>query len=269
MQIMVKLAATITYKGSAYKGWQSQPHGNTIQQTLEKILFQILRQPISTFVSGRTDSGVHALAQVVHFDLPDELAKWMDKSKIAALPKLLYSLNECLPDDILITRLKKVAADFHAQKSAKKKTYCYYLYQSPFRHPFLQETHWQIPYHLDPKAMRVALKMIVGTHDFKSFCAQDATTKTTIRKIFKANLKIIKKGELFGQVILEGDLWILTFEGSGFLKQMVRNLVGTLVNVARGNKTVDEFRDILKACDRTKAGMAAPAKGLFLMRVDY
>ena len=254
----MRIKITIQYKGTNYCGWQVQPNGVTVQELIQKALARIFQKKINVIGSGRTDSGVHALGQVAHFDVEGEIN----------FPKFIHSLNSLLPDDIGIISAKKVPGTFHAQLTAKKKTYVYTLLNSRMRSVFLNDTVWQVIPSLDIKAMKKAAKYLIGIHDFKSFCAADSTAKTTVRKIYKITITKIpprpplKKGGW-------GDLIQISITGNGFLKQMVRSIVGTLVEVGRGKRSVSDFQKILKACDRKKAGKTAPAKGLMLKEVIY
>ena len=192
------------------------------------------------------------MGQVAHFDVSQAP---FDPSK------LLHGFNSLLPEDISVLSLKAVPGDFHAQLSAKRKIYEYRIFNSAIRDPFLQEYSWRIPYPLDLAKMKKAAKMLVGEHDFRAFCASDSKAKTTVRKVYRI---VIASPEGAKQ----SDI-IISITGSGFLKQMVRNIVGTLVDVGRGRMTVVEFQKGFKSCDRRRTGRAAPAKGLFLKDVIY
>lgn len=249
----MRVKLTLQYKGTHYQGWQSQPSGKTIQQTLEKALFQILQKKISVAGSSRTDSGVHALCQVCHFDLPEE-SQFTDKKK---LPKLAYGLNSLLPDDIVISNIEQVPLSFHAQKSAKRKIYEYTILNSFTRSPFLSDYSWQIPYPLDIKKMRQAAKILIGEHDFKAFCASGSSVKSTVRRIYRLKISLKK------------HLICISIEGNGFLKQMVRNIVGSLVEIGKKKMTLVEFHKGFQSTDRSQLGPTAPAKGLILKKVIY
>ncbi len=258
---MPRIKLTVQYKGTNYHGWQVQPNGVTIQEVLQKTLHRILRQKINVIGSGRTDSGVHALAQVCHFDSQSEID----------LKKIIYGLNSLLPDDISVIDAQIVSQNFHAQLSAKQKTYDYTLFNSKLRSPFLEDIVWRIPYSLDIKKMKQAAKVLVGEHDFRAFCASDTDVKTTVREIYKISISV---GAPFMAPGFDESnpyklLIRISITGNGFLKHSIRNIVGTLVNVGRGKTTVAQFKKILKSKDRKQAGMTAPAKGLMLMKVRY
>lgn len=253
----MRVKLTLQYIGTNYHGWQIQPHGLTIQEVLQKGLFKLFNQKINVVGSGRTDSGVHALGQVAHFDLSDksDMSDWSDK-------KILKSINSQLPDDIVVTNIEKVPGTFHAQKSAKKKSYDYFIYNSAISNPFIKDYVWQVVYPLDIKKIKKAAKLLVGEHDFKSFCAANTATKTTVRRIFGVRVSGSRAPS-------PEPLICISITGNGFLKHMVRNIVGTLVGIGRGQMRLTEFKKGFKSCDRRKMGMAAPAKGLFLREVEY
>ena len=248
----MRIKLTVQYKGTNYHGWQVQPNGVTIQEVLQKTLHRILNQKVNVIGSGRTDSGVHALAQVCHFDC----------DKDVETQKIILGLNSLLPVDISVVEAKVVSPTFHAQLSAKKKTYDYLLFNSKLRSPFLEDYVWRIPYSLDIKKMKQAAKLLVGEHDFRAFCASDSNAQTTTRKIYTISISVGERSKVPLQIKI-------SITGNGFLKHMIRNIVGTLVNVGRGKTTVLQFKKILKGRDRKKAGMTAPAKGLVLQAVVY
>lgn len=248
-----RIKLVIQYKGTNYHGWQTQPNGATIQKILEEKLSRILNTSIKVVGSGRTDAGVHALGQVCHFDLPMDVEWSRNNGK---LKRFVLSLNSLLPADIVILAVKSVSNSFHAQKSAKKKSYDYYIFNSPLRNPFLEEYSWQVASPLSIGKMRRGAKILIGEHDFRAFCASGSSVKTTVRKVY-------------GITIHPPPLIRISITGNGFLKQMVRNIVGTLVDVGKGKTTLFQFRKILKSRDRRLAGKTAPAKGLFLRRVEY
>ncbi|OGP10377.1 MAG: tRNA pseudouridine(38-40) synthase TruA [Deltaproteobacteria bacterium GWA2_45_12] len=255
---MPRIKLTLQYKGTNYLGWQVQPQGPTVQSVLEEKLSAIFKKKIITNVSGRTDAGVHALFQVAHFDVEPFSMKPIN---------LLMGLNSSLPADISVLKVQIVPSSFHAQRSVKKKVYQYTIFNSSIPSPFLTEYSWRVPYPLNIPAMRRAAKVLVGRHDFKSFCASDSNVKTTVRRVDNI---LIRTGEPCVRPYSTGGAIItLTFTGPGFLKHMVRNMVGTLVDVGRGKLTEKDIQKILKSRDRKKAGMTAPAYGLVLKKVMY
>jgi tRNA pseudouridine38-40 synthase len=240
----------IAYEGTHYHGWQVQFNGISIQQRIEEALSVILRHPAKITGSGRTDAGVHALGQTAHFDSDSQLD----------VHAALHSLNGLLPSDIRILSISEVAADFHARYSAKGKIYRYHLYLERVLNPFRRNFVWHVPFIKDLNAMRKAASLFTGTHDFTSF-ANEAHRGTasydSVRRIDRIDF-IQEKGGI-----------ALEFEGEGFLYMMVRNMVGILVEVGAGKRQPESIADILLLKDRKSAGQAAPARGLFLVKVLY
>jgi len=245
---MKKYSLTIAYDGTHYHGWQIQSHKITIQEVLEGTLEQILRHRVHVVGSGRTDSGTHALGQVAHFASDQAI----DGEKV------LFSLNALLPSDIRILALDEVDAAFHARFDATGKTYHYHF--ATLDCPFKRAYSLCLPRRFDQERLHEALDFFVGTHDFTSFA--NAPSEGSVAKNGVRTLRRLDLTEEEGGFRLE-------FEGSGFLYKMVRNIVGTLLEVGRGKRSVQEVEEILAACDRRCAGQAAPAHGLFLMNVSY
>ncbi|MBX7148069.1 tRNA pseudouridine(38-40) synthase TruA [bacterium] len=268
----MRIQITLQYKGTNYIGWQTQNVAVSVQQVLEKTLGKILNQKIHVAGSGRTDSGVHAFWQTAHFDLPDDC-------KIP-LHKIHHGLTSLLPPDIGIISLKQVNEKFHAQFDVKKKTYRYLIFNSWIPSPFLDDMAWRIPYALDVAKMKKAAAMLKGEHDFSAFCAADSTAKSKVRRIFSVTIKTqkdflffhferIKKQKIDYLKNKPCQLIVMDVCGKGFLKQMVRTIAGSLVDVGKGKMTLIEFKALLKHGDRKKAGRTAPAKGLGVMGVGY
>lgn len=271
---MTRLKLTLQYKGTNYCGWQVQPNGITIQEVLQRTLFKITRHKVKIIGSGRTDSGVHALAQVCHFDWPSP--KGLPQSIKKDPHKLVLGLNSLLPDDIAVTDCQIAPNNFHAQTWAKKKQYNYFILNSLFRSPFLEDYAWRIPYPLNIEKMKKAAKLFIGEHDFKAFCAADSTAKTTVRRIYsitiglKQHLPFLHTQDNERRVPSNEQRIIrISITGNGFLKHMVRNIAGTLVDVGRGRQTITKLKKVIKSRDRRKAGATAPAKGLVLAKVVY
>jgi len=237
----------IAYDGTPYGGWQIQPNSVSIQSLIEKALHLILRKETPIIGSGRTDAGVHAKGQVAHFSAEEGLD----------LFKLRGSLNGILPPDIRILKLETVPDSFHARYSAVSKEYHYHLHLDAMMDPFrrLYALHVQSP--LDLELMRQGALRFVGTHDFTSFANEGGSAKDPVRTIFRLDICNVPGG-----VRLE-------FEGNGFLYKMVRNITGTLLDVARGKLSLEELDQIFAAKDRSAASAPAPPHGLFLMKVDY
>ncbi len=244
---MKKYKLTIAYDGTSFGGWQIQTNTESIQEHLQKALTTTLREKVHVSGAGRTDAGVHALAQVAHFTVTQKI----DPMQIQ------YSLNGLLPKTIRVCTLEEVPHNFHARFSAKRKIYHYHLNTSPTHNPFnrLYRTHIRSTPHLD--TLSLAATHFIGTHDFTSF-ANKGGTKTNPSKTLYA-LNIVKEPEGFR----------IEFEGCGFLYKMVRNIVGTLLDTATGKLNVSDIPKILAARDRKQASQAAPPQGLFLIKVIY
>jgi tRNA pseudouridine38-40 synthase len=244
---MRNIKLTIRYDGTNYSGWQSQKNGVAIQDVIEKAVAKITGARSHLTGSGRTDAGVHALAQIANFKT---------RSKIP-LKNLQMALNSCLPKDIVIYRAEEAPAKFDAQRSAKSKLYRYTIMNNDFMDPFLRHHAAKYFFKLDVSRMRRAARSLTGTHDFRSFRAVDGVERSSVRTIRR--IKIEKAG----------DLIYIDVEANGFLYNMARNIVGTLVEVGRGRFSVDSVSQILRKRDRRHCGPTMPAKGLCLIRVKY
>lgn len=237
----------LEYDGTNYCGWQTQTNGVTVQAVMEKCIGKIIGRKVHVTASGRTDSGVHALGQVVNvktFFPMDDLS-------------FSRALNSMLPKDIAVKKIETVPEDFSSLKNARWKKYRYVIYENSVPSPLLARTSWYMPVALDIRRMRSAGAVLVGEHDFASFMGARSSAKTTIRNITALSLR--KKGENL----------ILEITGSGFLKYMVRNIVGTLVEAGKGRFTAKDVKEILTAKNRKTAGPTAPPHGLFLVEVGY
>lgn len=241
----------ISYDGTDYSGWQVQPNALTIQEVLHKALRVLLRsEEVFLIGSGRTDAGVHAAGQVAHFKYEKELD----------LNRLLVSLNGMIPHDIRIRKIENVAPTFHSQYSAIGKEYHYHLYLDRIMDPFRRKYSWHVPRRLNLDLLKEAAICFVGTHDFTSFANEahaGSAARNPVRTLYRLD-----------SMPFEGGIR-LEFHGNGFLYKMVRNIVGTIVDVAASKKTVEDVKEIFLAKDRRKASKAAPPQGLFLFRVDY
>lgn len=242
---MPTIRLTLEYDGTKYVGWQYQNNGRSIQSEIEKAIKQIFQIDTRIIGGGRTDAGVHACGQVASFVIDQSVE----------INSLARSLNAVLPEDIVVIEANEVNSDFNARFSAKGRHYKYYINQGPIA--IKRNYCWQIFYKLDLMLMQKCTKQIIGEHDFSSFCRVDINTKDNLCTVTSAEWSQHNR-------ILEFDI-----TANRFLRGMVRTLVGTMVNVGRGYTTYDEFVHILKMCDRTMAGMTAPAKGLFLEEVIY
>jgi tRNA pseudouridine38-40 synthase len=245
---MRNIKLLIEYDGTNYLGWQVQPRGPTIQGTLEEKLRLLTGELIQLIGSGRTDSGVHALGQVAHF-------KTQSQMDIGSMQR---ALNSLLPHDIVIQKIEEVEEGFHARRHSKSKLYEYRILNRNLRSAIHRGYVWHIPQKLNLMEMRKATRRLVGEHDFSSFRSVGSSTRTTVRRVIRAEWKR-----------RQDDLIRFEIEANGFLKQMVRSIVGTLVEVGKGRIDAAEFRKILDSKDRRKAGPTAPAQGLFLKEVKY
>ena len=237
---------TLAYDGSRYLGWQRLGKGErTIQGVLEEALESVLGEKIEVHGSGRTDAGVHARGQVANFKVDSSLD---DRFQI--------KMNEILPDDIRLLRVEKVSGNFHSRYSAKAKTYKYYVDVNEKAKVFTRKYTCQYEEALDEAKMRQAMQCLCGTHDFSSF-TDDKTEKDKCRTIYKIDL------------VEQDGIFCFTYYGDGFLQHMIRILTGTLLEIGSGKKSPEELIGIMESKERAKAGFMAPAKGLFLEKVEY
>lgn len=257
----MRYRAVISYYGANYVGWQRQLNGLSVQEVLEKALEKTFGAPTSATASGRTDAGVHALGQVVHFDADTSIPT----------DKIPFAVNTHLPDDVSMLSCEIAPENFNARFSAKRKTYCYKIYVSKHRLPVLELDHEHITYPLDLDKIEQAAKIIEGTHDFKCFEASGSVVKNTVRTVYSVdvatrhfdNATVRADGKFF-----DGELSI-SVTGNGFLYNMVRIIAGTLVYVGIGKLTPQDVSRILGTGDRKAAGKTLGAKGLTLMSVQY
>ena len=234
------------YNGKNYRGWQVQPNGMTVQQAIEEALATLLRQPVPIVGAGRTDAGVHARLMVAHFD-------WAEP--IADLGFLAEKLNRILPKDIAIYRIVPVVAEAHARFDATSRTYKYYV--TSRKDPFNHELVYRYPGRLDFEAMNRACAVLGDYIDFTSFSKLHTDVKTN-------NCRIQYAGWA-----REGDSWVFTIRADRFLRNMVRAIVGTLLEVGRGKLTIEGFRKVIEAKDRCRAGVSVPGNALFLVDITY
>jgi len=250
---MRNLKLILSYDGSDFAGWQVQPDAPTVQGTLASAIGRVTGEKVLPQGSGRTDAGVHALAQVATFviDSPVPTANFVK------------ALNEVLPPTVRVLKVEEAAADFHARKSAHGKTYRYRIYREAICPPFLSRYVWHYPFPLDEQAIAQAAWLVEGEHDFTSFAAVDpergseGEPVSNVRRIFSSRWE------------RQGDELVYTVKGSGFLHHMVRNLVGTFILVGKGTLSAEDVTGILKARNRSAAGATAPASGLYLVGVEY
>lgn len=243
-----RLKLIIAYDGAPFAGWQSQSHRNTVQDRLEHAFERLTGESVRVHGAGRTDAGVHALAQCAHVDV----------AKPWAPGRWLEALNALLPPAIRVLRWRYVSNDFHARLSAKGKTYRYRIWSAPVLPPFEYRRAWHIPQELDVKLLNGAAKHFIGTHDFAGFAAnRGKTEESTIRTIHSVRVR------------QKGPCVTIEFDGNGFLYKMVRLMVGSLVQCALGKMKIEEIAARVHSAQVESTRFAAPAEGLFLVRVRY
>ncbi|MCU1381805.1 MAG: truA 1 [Acidobacteria bacterium] len=260
---------TVAYDGSDYVGWQRQANGVAIQALIEDALRDLDGRDVPVAGAGRTDAGVHALGQVAAFSIARPLGP----------DAIVRAINASMPPAIRVLAAEEVAPAFHPRFGARQKTYRYQLWNADVMSPFERAYAWHVPGPLDVEAMRAAARLLEGRHDFAAFQATGSSVSTTEREIFAS--RIADRGlrtaaesaiELPTQsAIRNPQSALLSYEvtGSGFLRHMVRIIVGSLVEVGRGRQPVDWIGAVIAGCDRTRAGPTAPPHGLFLVTVDY
>lgn len=235
----------IEYEGTSYCGWQEQPNGETVEEDIESALAQILRQPVDIVGQGRTDSGVHAEGQVAHFDFPRKLDR----------ERLLFALLGVLPHDIAVWDIEEVSSDFHARFDALSRRYRYQIARRSM--PLQRATTEMILDNLDFEAMKFCADKISGTHNFDSFTKPDNQNPDSTCEV------------LLSELYQTDSLWIYKIEANRFVRHMVRRLVGTMVQVGKGKRTVEEFANMIDNPAKDKNGYGAAAKGLILENVEY
>jgi len=241
------LKLTLEYDGTNYHGWQLQQNAVTLQGTLESVLARLMGGPVRVRVAGRTDAGVHALGQVASFK----------SGRVVDLYRLQRSLNALLPHDIVVTHIEAVPDTFNPRRDALSRTYLYRIWNHPWPSAVWARYAWHVPFPLDCQAMDRAAALLVGDHDFSSFRGADSAEHDPLRTVLRSTVR------------RADEFLVYEVEARSFLRHMVRNLVGTLVDVGRGALSVADFAGILAARDRTRAGLNAPAQGLFLVAVKY
>jgi tRNA pseudouridine38-40 synthase len=248
---MRNLKLILSYDGAEFSGWQVQPDAKTVQGTLASAIGRITGEKVLPQGSGRTDAGVHALAQVVTF---------VTESSVPT-ENFTRALNDILPAAVRVLEVVEVPTEFHARHSARAKTYRYRIYRGSICPPFLARYVWHFPYPLDEAAMANAASLVMGEHDFTSFAAVDPERG---RDEPVSNVRTIFSSKWGG-----GEEFVYTVSGSGFLHHMVRNLVGTFILVGKGTLAPDDITRILAERNRSAAGATAPASGLYLVKVEY
>ncbi|OEU46160.1 MAG: tRNA pseudouridine(38,39,40) synthase TruA [Desulfobacterales bacterium S7086C20] len=243
------LRLTIEYDGTNYHGWQRQKNASTVQGTIEAAIEKMTEQSVTVIGSGRTDAGVHAQNQIAHFSIDSKLTSEIFKK----------GLNSLVPADIVIKDCQAVDDSFHARYDVSSKVYNYHILNRPFPTALFRHYAWHIKKELDLNTMREAMLHLKGTHDFSAFEATGSHRSNPVRNVM--NVSLHTKGS-------SGHL-VFSIEANGFLRCMVRNIVGTLVDIGLGKTSPTDFCDILHSKNRTQAGATAPSQGLFLKEVKY
>ncbi|MFC1548970.1 tRNA pseudouridine(38-40) synthase TruA [Candidatus Omnitrophota bacterium] len=244
---MRNIKLTITYDGTDYRGWQVQKNGQTVQEEMERAVKKVFGKRHRIYGASRTDAGVHAEQQVANFKVSSNIP----------IKSVQPALNAALPENIVVTGAEEVPVDFNSRFDAKSKLYRYRIINKKHRDPFAEKYSWRVSYQLDVPLMKKEAACLIGKHDFKSFQASDKRERASVRRILSVDIKKNKE-----------DITI-DIKGDGFLYNMVRNIVGTLVDIGRGYLPPGSMKTVLKNKDRTKAGPTAPAKGLYLINVNY
>ena len=249
---MQRYFVTFSYDGTRYHGWQIQPNGDSVQQRLQEALSTLLREDICVTGAGRTDTGVHARMMVAHFDTDAcfEAEEGINERQLA------YKLNRLLPYDIAVEKVEKVSQEMHARFSATSRTYHYYIHtkKDPFRRAYSCELH----YELDFEKMNEAARVLMEYEDFGAFCKAGADVKTTLCRVTEA--RWIQTSE---------TTWYFVITANRFLRNMVRAVVGTLIDAGRGRLSLEEFRKVIEGKRRTEAGESMPGNALFLEKIVY
>lgn len=246
----MRIRCLVAYDGTHYLGWQKTEMGPSIEQTLEEVFVQILQHPVQLDAASRTDAGVHARGQVVCFSL---------QKPNLDLTKLRKSANALLPEDIAILSMEKAVPEFHPTLDCTGKEYIYQVCLGDAQSPFYRFFSWHFPYSIDHGAIQKACQLIIGTHDFSTFCNERKLwTKDTVRTIFTCSWEQIDE-----------ERYQIRISGNNFLYRMVRNVAGTLLYIGCGKIPLESLNEIMKGKDRTLAGVTAPALGLTLNKVFY
>lgn len=246
----------LSYDGTGYHGWQVQPNGVSVQEVLQKALSTLLRQPTEVTGAGRTDAGVHASMMVAHFDWPAAHEDEGGEEAPLDCTQLTYKLNRLLPPDVAVQAVRPVGPEMHARFSATRRTYHYYIHTR--KNPFLRGYSWQVNVPLDFALMNEAAQVLLEYSDFTSFSKTGTDVKTNICQLTEARWEQLKPGE-----------WRFTVSANRFLRNMVRAIVGTLVEVGRHRMTISQMRHAIEAKDRQRAGESVPGHALYLTNIEY
>ena len=254
------LKITLSYDGTRYVGWQRQASGESVQGLLEEAVARFEGNAVTVHGAGRTDAGVHALGQVASMQVTCD----------HPIETLARGLNAWLPSDIRVVKIENAAEDFHARFSARSKTYRYLLRNASPVSPFERAYVWHVPETLDVSAMQAAATVLVGTHDFSSFCSAGSNVRDGVRTVSRSVIHYID-ADLVPYISTREEHTLLAYEVSanGFLRHMVRAIVGTLVEIGEGRRSAASMAKLIAAASRAQAGATAPPQGLFLVGVDY
>lgn len=248
MEKFMRILAIVSYNGFNYQGWQKQPNAPTIQETIEGVLSKYFNRPIVIYGAGRTDAGVHALGQRFHFDIDEETLD---------LDRLIYSINCMLPEDIKIEDMEEVDLDFHCRYNAKEKVYGYNILLDS-KDPLFYHIMYLCPYNLDLDTLKDALTHFIGKHNFKNFTSKETDDDNFVREIYDIDVNI------------NGKEVSVMFRGSGFMRYMIRYIIGTAIEAARDRLTIEEIDELLdESSERNIVSYKAPACGLVLLDVVY
>lgn len=260
---MKRVKLTVAYDGTGYSGWQIQPNAPTIEKVLDQAIMQVSGEELHVTGASRTDAGVHAMGNVAVFNTESTIPgnRWA------------YALNAKLPEDVVIRESHEVSEHFHPRHCNTRKTYEYKILNTEFAIPQMRNYSWHVTHKLDPERMQKAADLLVGEHDFKSFCCVRTQVESTVRTIYSVEVtsEPVKGTELMvddsGKKI--NQLLTIRIQGNGFLYNMVRIIAGTLMQVGRGHLEPADVEKMLVAMDRCEAGQTAPPQGLTLMNIDY
>ncbi|MBT3181811.1 MAG: tRNA pseudouridine(38-40) synthase TruA [Deltaproteobacteria bacterium] len=254
---MRNIKLKLSYDGTEYVGWQVQPNGRSVQALLQDAIGQLVQSKVDVIASGRTDAGVHAIEQVAHVRIDSTIPP----------DGIMKGANSILPQDIAIVDAEEADLNFHALRDAQGKQYRYRMLYCKQRVPLLNNRAWRIKHELDIELMKKASSYLVGKHDYESFRASGCTASDAVRTITSINYVIPSNDSL--SIPSEGRVVDIIFEGDGFVRHMIRNIVGTLVEVGLNNISPDEVKSILEKKNRQEAYRCAPACALYLVKVYY
>jgi len=252
----MRLALGIEYDGTDWQGWQTQLSRQTVQDVLESAIAEFTQQKHQTICAGRTDAGVHALGQVVHLDTVIDRPAW----------NWVRGLNALLPETIAVKWAQPVSDTFHARFSARSRTYVYRIFSHPVRAPFYSRQAVWVFQPLDLQAMQAAARVLMGTHDFSAFRSSECQAQSPVRTLSAVGITTSARAQPMGP---DAQMIECRFQANAFLHHMVRNMVGSLLEVGKGQRSVQWLSDVLASRDRTKAAKTAPAHGLCLEWVEY